>query len=282
MQHLDDYRLFLEKRTELQQIPFLKNEIEYYGKLSEQLGVKDSILADEIGLAEKKSARMREAKSFGGVSADEVEQAEATVLQQKRTKRDLNLQRLEYQIKINNLKKQIGDIRQRTQETAQSRYLLLKEFYQRLRAAVDTWLSSYIVTSPIAGEVAFLQLWSERQYVKEGTALMSVIPKGEGLIGRLTLPVQGSGKVELGQKVNVELLAFPRHEYGMLQGKVEKISLLPQNNSLIVEISLPSGMKTNYKKQLSFRPNMQGRAEIITKPRRLLQRLLDLMFAGRT
>jgi multidrug resistance efflux pump len=277
IRHLDDYRLFLEKQTDLQQVPFLLNEIDYYQRLNEQLSLKDSILLQEVQLAEIKVKRMKEAKSFGGVSADEVESSESSLLQQRRIRRDMNLQKIEYQIKINDLSKQIQNIRQRTQETAQSRYLMLKDFYQRLSAAVDTWIISYVLIAPVDGEIAFQDLWSERQYVQVNTALMTVIPLGNNLIGRISLPVQGSGKVEIGQRVNVALQAYPRQEYGTVDGVVKKISLLPKDNKLRIELSLPKGLETSYKKKLSYRPNMSGQADIITKPRRLLQRLIDLI-----
>ena len=156
-----------------------------------------------------------------------------------------------------------------------------KESYQRLRSEVDTWTNNYILSAPIAGKVALHQIWSEKQHVNINTPLMSIIPDSSGLVGRANLPIVGSGKVVIGQKVNIELLAFPRQEYGMLEGRVEKIALLRQGKNLIIEVSLPNGMLSNYKKQLAFRPNMEGQAEIITKPRRLLQRFLDSMFGGK-
>jgi multidrug efflux pump subunit AcrA (membrane-fusion protein) len=281
LQYLENYRLFLKEKTEVQQIPFLRKDIDYTRKLDLQLLLKDSILMGEYKLVEQKVKRLKEAKSFGGVAANEVEQAEAELLQQQRGRHDLSLQSLNYQMQINSLKKQIKDIRQRTHETAIGRYLLLKESYQRLRAEVDAWTNNYILSAPIAGKVALHQIWSEKQHVNSGTPLMRIIPESSGLIGRANLPVIGSGKVEVGQKVNIELLAFPRYEYGMLEGKVENIALLQQGKSLTIEVSLPNGMTSNYKKQLAFRPNMEGQAEIITKPRRLLQRFLDSMFGGK-
>lgn len=281
LQHLDNYQLFLAQQTDLQQIPFLKNEITYNRALDLKLAAKDSILQQELILAEQKVQRMKEALKLGGVSVDAVEQAEAAQLLQKRQQNDIALQRLQYQIRINDLEKQIEGIRQRTQESAQGRYLMLKEYYQRLHAEVDTWISNYVLVAPIDGQTAFHQIWSERQYLNAGAVVMSIVPDSSGLLGRITLPVHGSGKVAVGQRVNIELLAYPRHEYGMLQGKVEKIALLAQDDNLSVEISLPKGMSTNYHKQLAFRPNMQGQAEIITQPRRLLQRIVDGVLGGR-
>lgn len=281
LQQLDQYQLFLSQQTDLQQIPFIYNEIDYYKKLDTQLQAKDSLLQGELVLAQQKAKRMREALSIGGVAVDAVEQAESLVLTQKRQLNDLALQRVQHQIRINDLEKQIETIRQRTQESAQGRYLSLKESFQRLRAEVDTWLNQYVVVAPIEGRVAFHRIWSDRQYLQAGETLLSVIPDSSGLIGRMTLPVQGSGKVEVGQRVNIELLAYPRNEYGTVEGRIEKIALLAEDGHLAVEVSLPNGMQSHYNKSLAFRPNMQGSAEIITRPRRLLQRVVDNALGGR-
>ncbi|GHT47636.1 hypothetical protein AGMMS49965_25760 [Bacteroidia bacterium] len=40
-----------------------------------------------------------------------------------------------------------------------------------------------------------------------------------------------------------------------------------------VEISLPDGLLTTYKKELPYLPNMQGQADIITEDISLLERL---------
>jgi len=134
--------------------------------------------------------------------------------------------------------------------------------------------------APIAGKVTFTRIWSENQQVTAGTPVFTVVPhESNNIIGRVEIPVAGSGKVETGQKVKIKLENYPHLEYGMLDGQVKMISLVPvQTETGLVytaELSLPSGLTTNYGIDLGFNQEMAGSAEIITKDRKLIERLVQ-------
>lgn len=104
---------------------------------------------------------------------------------------------------------------------------------------------------------------------------MTIIPKNQGkMIGKLTLSFKGAGKVKKGQQVNIKFSNYPYLEYGMVRGVVESISLVPEDQNYIVEVSLPDSLTTFYGKTLSFTQEMQGSAEIITEDKRLLEQIL--------
>lgn len=105
--------------------------------------------------------------------------------------------------------------------------------------------------------------------------LHTVSEKQSQIIGRITLPVKGAGKVAIGQKVNIRFDNFPYMEFGYLKGKVKNISLMPSNENYIVEVELPQDMKTNYDIPLNFSQEMKGSAEIITEDLRLIQRFFN-------
>jgi len=42
----------------------------------------------------------------------------------------------------------------------------------------------------------------------------------------------------------------------------------------LIDVSLPNGLKTSYKKQIVFQQEMTGSADIVTEDLRLLERLL--------
>ena len=97
-------------------------------------------------------------------------------------------------------------------------------------------------------------------------------------LGKAMLPVARSGKVKIGQKVNIRLQNFPENEYGILRGVVSNISLVPvQTEGTVyyaVEISLPDKLISTYKKELPYLPNMQGQADIIADDMSLLERFV--------
>lgn len=86
------------------------------------------------------------------------------------------------------------------------------------------------------------------------------------------LPAQRSGKVKVGQRVIIRFTSYPDQEFGIVKGQVSSISLVPNQNNYMIEILLPDGLHTNYKKELPFSPEMEAQADIITDDLRLIER----------
>ena len=130
----------------------------------------------------------------------------------------------------------------------------------QLKAAINTWKSNYLLLAPIAGKVAF-----------------TIVPTSiSGLIARATLPAHGSGRVRQGQRVNIALDNFPENEYGVIEGKVLRLSLTPdETKNYVVEVELPRGLVTSYHKRLPLSQEMTGKARIVTDDVRLLETLIQ-------
>lgn len=119
-------------------------------------------------------------------------------------------------------------------------------------------------------------MWSENQFIQAGETLFSIVPiDSKNFIGKLKAPAQNSGKIKVGQKVNIRLANYPDREFGILEGKVKNISLTPdKEGNLRIDVELPKGLQTSYKKEIEFQQEMIGTADIITEDLRLIERLL--------
>lgn len=73
--------------------------------------------------------------------------------------------------------------------------------------------------------------------------------------------------------VNIKLDNYPYEQFGLLKGKIETITTVPLSEKYLVTVSLPQDLKTTYKKQIQFYPEMTGSAKIILKEERLLYKL---------
>jgi len=148
-------------------------------------------------------------------------------------------------------------------------------FFQ-LKKAIKDWELNYVLRSSIDGKVSFLQLWSANQTVNSGDNVFVVIPTNEsGYIGKVKAPAQNSGKIKIGQKVNIRLANYPDREFGIIIGNIKAISLTPdKEGNLLINVSLPNGLATSYKKQILFQQEMSGTADIVTEDLRLIERLL--------
>lgn len=152
---------------------------------------------------------------------------------------------------------------------------VIQAFYQ-LKKGIKDWELNYVLRSSIDGKVSFLQLWAENQFVNAGDNVFAVIPTNESeYIGKVKAPVQNSGKIKLEQIVNIRLANYPDREFGIIKGKIQAISLTPdKEGNLLINVSLPKGLLTSYKKQIIFQQEMSGTADIVTEDLRLIERLL--------
>ena len=158
----------------------------------------------------------------------------------------------------------------------------MQSLVSQLKTEIQAWELSYVLQSPADGKITFNGFWTTNQNVNTGEEVFTVIPdyekeiaspqaarNDEVIIGKALLPIARSGKVKVGQKVNIRLENFPDNEFGILRGIVKNISLVPSQNGqttyYTVEISLPEGLTTTYKKELLYLQNMQGRRILLLK-----------------
>ncbi len=150
-----------------------------------------------------------------------------------------------------------------------------QSFYQ-LKKAIRDWELTYALKSSITGKVTFLQVWNESQTINVGDNVFSIIPHEEnGFIGKLKASALNSGKIEVGQRVNIRLANYPDREFGVVKGEIKNISLVPdKDGNLLMDVTLSKGLKTSYGKNIAFQQEMKGNAEIITEDLRLIERIL--------
>lgn len=161
----------------------------------------------------------------------------------------------------------------RTREEAKLLRSTLQAFNQ-LKKAIKDWENLYVLKSEIQGKVSFLNYWSNNQTVNQGDLVFTIIPDAQtNYIAKLKALAQNSGKIETGQKVNIKLENYPETEFGMLRGEVSHISLTPDiQGNYYIDVSLPPKLVTSYQKEIVFKQEMSGTAEIITEDLRLIER----------
>lgn len=147
-----------------------------------------------------------------------------------------------------------------------------------LTSQLGEWEQTNLFIAPVNGLVSFTSFWQENQNVLAGEIVFTILPNNEKKIaGKVYLPMNGAGKVKLGQKVNIKLDSYPYMEYGMVECSVTAISLLPaslgEHRAYIVEVDFPNGLKTTYNIELNFGEEMHGIAQIITEEASLLRRI---------
>jgi multidrug resistance efflux pump len=212
----------------------------------------------------------------GVISAQEIEKQRLIYLQAEKNYKSLLSS-------ISQLKSSINELNRNSKTTIINESTtfinlersVMQSFYQ-LKKAIKDWELNYVFRSSVKGTVSFLQIWSENQTINAGENMFAIIPSTEkGYIGKVKAVAQNSGKLQVGQKVNIRLANYPDREFGVIEGKLKTISLTPdKEGNLLLDIELPNGLQTSYKKQINFQQEMTGTADIITEDLRLLERLL--------
>ncbi len=158
---------------------------------------------------------------------------------------------------------------------------LARERFEYLKNAVEEWKAKNIIRAPAPGIVAFNKYIADNQHLSEGEEILTIIPyqKEVTWIGQTQIPALASGKIRKGQRVILKFVDYDAYEFGYVNGLVTKISILPNNEGwYFVQIALPDGLKTSFGKTLDYKVNMKGRAEIITRDKRLIERALEKLW----
>ncbi|KRD11117.1 hemolysin D [Flavobacterium sp. Root901] len=259
--------------------------IENRAQISEKIQIKERldilqqqkvINESELQLQKNEVARFEVLFNKGIISAQEMEVKKLNFLQAQKSYRSLlsSISQLKSSLIDNTKSSQSSQVNSTKEEVNLGRNMA-QSFYQ-LKKVIKDWELAYALKSSISGKVTFLQVWTENQTINSGDNVFSIIPDAKnGFIGKVKAPALNSGKIKAGQRVNIRLANFPDREFGVLKGRIENISLVPdKDGNLLIDVALPNGLQTSYNKQIIFQQEMKGSAEIVTEDLRLIERIL--------
>lgn len=281
---LRDYKTFVLYNPYDQRIKSLEKEVAGYQVLINRVRDQIGSLKEDYILASNQYHRDSMLHVNGVRSEVETEQSKQAMLKQLNTYQEAMKNLANTQLIMDQKKLQIEE--QKTLKTENENKLLasIKEKYDNLVNQLIAWEQAFVLKTPIDGQVTFTNFWTKNQFVSEGNTVFTVVPEVEQeIIGKARVPVAGAGKVETGQRVNIKLDNFPYLEFGLLEGEVAGLSMVPvsseQGSYYTAEIKLKNQLTTNTGRRLPFNQEMQGYAEIITKDRRLIERLVEPLVA---
>lgn len=236
---------------------------------------QQSINKKELELNKKDLNRFQSLYERGVISAQEFDQKKIANLQAERAYKNNSSSISQLRDLINNSAKTLrGTEIQKIKEDNKLLKNVIQSFNQ-LKKSLKNWELNYVLKSSLDGKVSFLSFWNENQSVQQGDLVFTIIPENNShfFIGKIKAPVQNSGKIKIGQKVNIRLANYPYQEFGMLEGVIKNISLIADaDGNYLIDVELPEKLITTYKKEIEFKQEMAGSAEIITEDLRLIER----------
>jgi HlyD family type I secretion membrane fusion protein len=145
----------------------------------------------------------------------------------------------------------------------------------------DIALSKSIIRASVDGIILNLSLRNQGQVVRPGEAIAQIAPSNIPFVVNAYVTAQDIGKVEIGQKVQLRVSAYPYPDYGTLKGTVVTVApdaTAPSNDSSKQGSTLP-GTATYYEitievehpylvkddRQYPIQAGMEARADIISR-----------------
>lgn len=250
----------------------LKNQ---YLLLQEKLRNKRQTMHAKQALEAELLSKKMELKQIGLVTDTEIIEIKNRRLDKKMALEDIDIQLELYNVTLKEIDQQLTEFQL---EHADEKALLITNAETKLAALqsyINQWYQKYLIQSPDTGKVSLSSYWSKNQHVSSGETIANILKQDDKKIGKMLIQQQGAGKVNVGQRVNIEIASFPAIEYGYIEGQVDAISLIPGIDGYMIDVAIPNDLTTTTKKKLPFIPNADGSAQIITQEKRLIQRFFD-------
>jgi len=275
--NLEGYNKFIELNYYPKKLESTRKLIEANKQHYQSLLKQKEIVSKQHELDLKAFGREAYLRKQNLISEEESDKAKGQLLQSDMNVQNMHSSLENMQIQISQMEDNLVDIQQQYSEKKNTMLTGLKTTINQLENEIRSWEMTYVLSSPIAGKVTFTNYWTINQNVVAGDIVFTVVPIVQTeLIGKAQLPIERSGKVKVGQSVNVHFNSFPDNEYGMVVGKVNRISLIPtKDGKYIVEVKFPKGLTTSYDKKLPLSQEMTANADIITDDLRLIEQFIQ-------
>jgi multidrug efflux pump subunit AcrA (membrane-fusion protein) len=265
LRSVKDLNIYREINPFNKQIKLLQRDLISYKGLLEKYRKQEQINNEQLKLSEDDYNRDKSLSDNKVISAREFENKRKEYLSALSGNESIKITISSTLIQVNSIEKSILQLQiQDYQEQSK----LKNEFQQNLKTLVSEitkWKQLYLIESPVNGTVSFFNVWSVNQNIKTGDELFSIVPtQKQTFIGKCILPAVNSGKLSVGQMVNIKLDNYPYNEHGMLQGTVTNISGVPNKDTYAIDVRLKNGLTTSYNKTLIYKEEMKGKADIIT------------------
>lgn len=275
MSYLNLHR-FLNSGLFMEKFLAFKEKLQTQKRYLVELKNKNQLLNEQFEIGKNKYIRDSLMYLKGGISQSELEASFQKILQFKSSMTDLNMNLLNGKSTCIQTGHELCQLTMQNKFERQQLTANLLKSIQLLRAQIDLWKKLYVVDAPVDGTVSFTSYWTENQNVKSGEVVVSVVPEDSMKIKvRIRFPIQNSGKVKTGQRVNIKLQNFPYQEYGMLVGKMATISKVPNDLHFSADVVLDNGLITSYGEKLPKANQLIGEAEILTDEYSLLLRFFN-------
>lgn len=257
------------------ELDFIRREISFREQLQAISGKKIKLSENEYILLEEKLTGSERLAEQHAISKQLLTQDKHSWNQALQTVQGQKEQFVLNQIALNSLRKERFRLEQDAQTNKLQRASEIRIGLTSLGNNLQNWEKNVAWTAPCSGKILFNKLLQVNRFYKANEASVVIVPHGSGYSVIASVKSSGSGKLKTGQKAFIELTDYPKTEFGMLEGKVRRITQMDKEGKYELQIDLLHALKTTYNKQIPPKARLKGNVKIITKDKRLLQRFFE-------
>jgi membrane fusion protein len=234
--------------------------------------------------------KIRPLETKGYISAFQIQQQEAQVLDAESQVKALLRQRYETAQQASNMSDQLSQLPLAAKAKFNDLHRQLVQGDQNL--AQNEAERSTVVRALQSGTVSSL-LVKPGQAVAAGQSLLAMVPENSPLQAQLLVPSSAVGFVREGTAVVLHYQAFPYQKFGVQHGEVEQVSrsaLTPSEVTVLlgqqppsealyrVQVTLSSQTVVAYGKPESLKPGMTLDADLLLDRRRLIEWIFEPLY----
>ena len=256
-------------------IQALKTEISQRKRLQTIADQKLKLIQKELGFQKVQLETAQRLFDKNAISKDELlreQKAEVQLFHQFQGQREVIVQG---EIQLSNLEKTLTEVSFDTKQQIQKLEAAISSAKSGMQIQLEEWSKNTAWIAPFDGKILFNKQLHLHSFYKPTEASIVIVPQKSKYSGVISISNLGAGKVIKGQKVIIELIDFPKNDFGIIEGKVTSITSIAKDNKYEILVQLPASLKTSYNKELPAKAILKGSAKIITKDKRLLERFFE-------
>ena len=244
---------------------------DYVESIEKQVGYSQRIKS----LSGENYQREKTLHGKGLTSTSDLESTEQSLLSSNMSAEQMRSSLANAKIQMAQIHNTISELKLQKEQERQQQETTLLSAWEGTRTAIREWKQAYLLQSPIEGIVSYNNLWKVNQNITSGDKAFSVISnRKEQTLGKAKIPVSGSGKVKVGQRINIQLDGYPYLEYGFLTGFITSVALMPDENTYTATFELQNSQTTSYGKSIRQTGDLSGVGEIITDDLSVAERII--------
>ena len=272
---ITDYNNFVNNNLYDQRIAAeeaqLKPYLDYVVSIEKQVGYSQRIKS----LSGENYQREKILHEKGLTSTSDLESTEQSLLGSNMSAEQIRSSLANAKIQMAQIHNSISELKLQKEQERQQQETTLWSAWESTRTAIREWKQTNLLQSPIEGTVSYNNLWKINQNINSGDKAFSIISNSrEQTIGKAKIPVTGSGKVKVGQRINIQLDGYPYLEYGFLTGCVTSVAKMPDGDIYTATFELQNSQTTSYGKTIRQTGDLSGVGEIITDDLSVAERII--------